>query len=121
MSIPILAAKLYIPPPRPNVILRPRLIERLSAGPHRKLTLVAAPVEALERGNFFVVPLDDTRDWYRYHHLFADVLAAHLRAELPDQVATLHRCARGGTSSMAQWPMRSVTRLPPRISHTLRT
>ena len=36
-----------------------------------------ARLEALERGNFFVVPLDDTRRWYRYHHLFADVLSAH--------------------------------------------
>ncbi|MDQ2885782.1 MAG: LuxR C-terminal-related transcriptional regulator [Chloroflexota bacterium] len=52
-----------------------------------------ARLEALERGNFFVVPLDDQRHWYRYHHLFAEVLSAHLRAEQPDQVATLHRCA----------------------------
>ena len=53
----------------------------------------SARLEALERGNFFVVPLDDTRHWYRYHHLFADVLAAHLLAEQPDQVSTLHRRA----------------------------
>ena len=52
-----------------------------------------ARLEALERGNFFVVPLDDKRHWYRYHHLFADVLFAHLMAEQPDQVATLHRRA----------------------------
>src|SRR5579859_6384147 len=39
----ILATKLYIPPLRPNVVLRPRLIERLSAGLHRKLTLISAP------------------------------------------------------------------------------
>ncbi|MBT2292523.1 LuxR family transcriptional regulator [Paenibacillus albidus] len=50
-------------------------------------------LEALERGNFFVVPLDDKRSWYRYHHLFAEVLSVHLRAEQPDQVATLHRRA----------------------------
>jgi len=50
-------------------------------------------LETLERGNFFVVPLDDKRHWYRYHHLFAEVLAAHLRAEQPDLVATLHRRA----------------------------
>jgi LuxR family maltose regulon positive regulatory protein len=50
-------------------------------------------LEALERGNLFVVPLDDKRQWYRYHHLFADVLQAHLRAEQPDQVSTLHRRA----------------------------
>jgi LuxR family maltose regulon positive regulatory protein len=50
-------------------------------------------LEALERGNFFVVPLDDKRHWYRYHHLFADVLYAHLMQERPDQVPTLHRRA----------------------------
>ncbi len=50
-------------------------------------------LEALERGNFFVVALDDTRHWYRYHHLFAEVLSAHLLAEQPEQVATLHRRA----------------------------
>ncbi len=33
-----------------------------------------AMLEALDRGNLFVVPLDDRREWYRYHHLFADVL-----------------------------------------------
>src|SRR2546423_13785096 len=40
---PILATKLYIPPLRPNVVIRPRLIERLNEGLHRKLTLIAAP------------------------------------------------------------------------------
>jgi LuxR family maltose regulon positive regulatory protein len=43
MSTPILATKLYIPPPRPKVVPRPRLIERLNEGLHRKLTLIAAP------------------------------------------------------------------------------
>jgi len=52
-----------------------------------------ARLEGLERGNFFVVPLDDQRHWYRYHHLFADVLHAHLLDEQPGQVATLHRRA----------------------------
>jgi LuxR family transcriptional regulator, maltose regulon positive regulatory protein len=52
-----------------------------------------ARLEALERGNFFVVPLDDKRHWYRYHHLFAEVLSAHLIAEQPDQLSTLHRRA----------------------------
>jgi LuxR family maltose regulon positive regulatory protein len=53
----------------------------------------AARLESLEHGNFFVVPLDDTRHWYRYHHLFADVLSAQLMAEQPEQVSTLHRRA----------------------------
>ena len=43
MSTPILATKLYIPPPRRNVVLRPRLSERLNEGLHGKLTLIAAP------------------------------------------------------------------------------
>ena len=48
---------------------------------------------ALERANLFLVPLDDRRQWYRYHHLFADVLQAHLRDEQPDRVPELHRRA----------------------------
>ncbi|MGI8484655.1 MAG: LuxR C-terminal-related transcriptional regulator [Thermomicrobiales bacterium] len=43
MSTPILATKLYVPPPQPRVVLRPRLIERLNEGLHRKLTLISAP------------------------------------------------------------------------------
>ena len=48
---------------------------------------------ALERGNLFLVPLDDRRRWYRYHQLFADVLHARLRDEQPDDVPDLHRRA----------------------------
>jgi len=43
MSAPILATKLYVPPPQPRAVLRPRLVERLNEGLHRKLTLVSAP------------------------------------------------------------------------------
>jgi LuxR family transcriptional regulator, maltose regulon positive regulatory protein len=43
MSTPILATKLYIPRPRPNVVSRPRLLERLNEGMHSKLTLISAP------------------------------------------------------------------------------
>jgi LuxR family maltose regulon positive regulatory protein len=52
-----------------------------------------ATLVALERANLFLVPLDDRRQWYRYHHLFADVLQAHLLDEEPDAVAELHRRA----------------------------
>ncbi|MBA4117142.1 MAG: tetratricopeptide repeat protein, partial [Rubrobacter sp.] len=52
-----------------------------------------ALLEALERGNLFVVPLDDRRHWFRYHHLFADVLRARLMEEQPDRLTTLHRRA----------------------------
>jgi LuxR family transcriptional regulator, maltose regulon positive regulatory protein len=50
-------------------------------------------LESLERANLFVVPLDDQRQWYRYHHLFADVLRARLLAQGPDQVSALHSLA----------------------------
>jgi LuxR family maltose regulon positive regulatory protein len=52
-----------------------------------------AMLGALDRGNLFLVPLDDRRRWYRYHHLFADVLQARLLDEQPDQVPDLHRRA----------------------------
>jgi LuxR family maltose regulon positive regulatory protein len=54
-----------------------------------------ATLVALERANLFLVPLDDRREWYRYHHLFADVLRAHLLDERDDDVAELHRRASG--------------------------
>lgn len=50
-------------------------------------------LETLERGNLFVIPLDDRRQWFRYHHLFAEVLQTHLREALPERIASLHRRA----------------------------
>jgi LuxR family maltose regulon positive regulatory protein len=50
-------------------------------------------LETLERGNLFVVPLDDERRWYRYHHLFADALRARLAAQDADRVRALHAAA----------------------------
>lgn len=52
-----------------------------------------AQLESLERSNLFVVPLDDTRESYRYHHLFAEVLRAHAMREYPERVRTLHHRA----------------------------
>jgi LuxR family transcriptional regulator, maltose regulon positive regulatory protein len=49
----------------------------------------------LERANLFLVPLDDQRQWYRYHHLFAGVLRARLLAEQPDLVPLLNQRASG--------------------------
>jgi LuxR family maltose regulon positive regulatory protein len=64
------------------------LCDALTGGTDGRRTLVE-----LERANLFVVALDDQRRWYRYHHLFADVLRAHLLEERPDDVRALHRCA----------------------------
>jgi LuxR family maltose regulon positive regulatory protein len=59
-----------------------------------------AMLEALDRGNLFLVPLDDRRQWYRYHHLFADDLQA--RTGWPVT----------GTSATATGPPPSGTRRP---------
>jgi LuxR family maltose regulon positive regulatory protein len=56
----------------------------------------SAMLEELGRSNLFVVPLDDQRTWYRYHHLFAEALRARLVGEHPGRALTLH-----GTAS--QW------------------
>jgi LuxR family maltose regulon positive regulatory protein len=50
-------------------------------------------LETLEAANLFIVPLDDERRWYRYHHLFADLLRIRLKAEHPGLVPTLHQRA----------------------------
>jgi LuxR family transcriptional regulator, maltose regulon positive regulatory protein len=50
-------------------------------------------LEALERSNLFISPQDDKRHWFRYHHLFAEVLRMRLMVEQPDLIATLHQRA----------------------------
>jgi len=47
----------------------------------------------LESSNFFLVPLDTKRNWYRYHHLFRDLLRMELELIHPEQISTLHRRA----------------------------
>ncbi|MDJ0349573.1 LuxR C-terminal-related transcriptional regulator [Cryobacterium sp. PH29-G1] len=49
-----------------------------------------ARLRELERANLFLVALDDHRQWYRYHHLFADVLRARLLDEQPERMPELH-------------------------------
>ncbi|HEU6443454.1 MAG TPA: LuxR C-terminal-related transcriptional regulator [Gaiellaceae bacterium] len=53
----------------------------------------ARKLETLERTNCFVVPLDHHREWYRYHHLFRDVLLFELDRLEPELVPALHRRA----------------------------
>jgi LuxR family maltose regulon positive regulatory protein len=52
-----------------------------------------AMLAQLDRSNLFIVALDDRRRWYRYHHLFTDVLRARLLSEQPELVPQLHRRA----------------------------
>lgn len=53
-------------------------------------TGATSTLEALDRANLFLIPLDDRRDWYRYHHLFAEMLRTRLLDEQPSTVAELH-------------------------------
>ncbi len=62
------------------------ICQRLSGEPASQQML-----EALERANLFLVPLDEERRWYRFHTLFREVLLARLQATQPEQVARLHR------------------------------
>jgi LuxR family maltose regulon positive regulatory protein len=50
-------------------------------------------LEDLEQANLFLLPLDEERNWYRYHHLFADLLRQRLRQTFPDEIQGLQRRA----------------------------
>jgi hypothetical protein len=50
-------------------------------------------LEAIERAGLFLVPLDEVRGWWRYHHLFADLLRARLQQQQQQRVTELHRAA----------------------------
>lgn len=79
-----------------DFLVRTAVLDRLTGSLCEALTGradAARTLELLERDNLFVVPLDPRRSWYRYHHLFADVLRARLLAEHPDEVPSLHRRA----------------------------
>ena len=77
-------------------LLETSLLERLSAELCDAVTGRAdsqAMLEQVERANLFLVPLDEVRGWWRYHHLFADLLRARLQHERPGRVPQLHRNA----------------------------
>ncbi len=77
-------------------LLRTSVLERLSGDVCDAVTGLSSSrsmLESLDRSNLFLVRLDDRRHWYRYHHLFADVLRAHLDAEDPDEAPLLNRRA----------------------------
>ncbi|HNE02884.1 MAG TPA: LuxR C-terminal-related transcriptional regulator [Anaerolineales bacterium] len=74
-------------------LLQTSILERLNGSLCDAVTAQLgskSKLEQLQRGNLFLIPLDDRREWYRYHHLFADVLRMHLAAEQPEAVPVLH-------------------------------
>lgn len=77
-------------------LLETSVLDRLSGGLCDAVTGRAdgqAMLEQVERANLFLLPLDDVRSWWRYHHLFADLLRARLQQERPGRVRALHRNA----------------------------
>ncbi|MDT5085169.1 MAG: hypothetical protein QOJ61_2212, partial [Mycobacterium sp.] len=79
-----------------SFLLRTSILGRLS-GPLCDAMLQTSGsdsvLEKIERENLFVVPLDMSRHWYRYHQLFGELLRTELRRSEPDLVADLHRRA----------------------------
>lgn len=97
-----------------NFLLQTSILGRLSGSLCEAVTGQEGSsdlLETLERSNLFVVPLDNKRYWYRYHHLFGDVLRAHLMEEQPDQVPILHKRA-------SEWYERNASRTDA-ICHAL--
>jgi LuxR family maltose regulon positive regulatory protein len=73
-------------------------------------------LEQLERTNLFTIPLDNQRHWYRYHHLFAEVLRERLLSGATTEVvAALHRRASACSTSRGWCRKRCSTRLPAPI------
>jgi ATP/maltotriose-dependent transcriptional regulator MalT len=77
-------------------LLETSVLERLSGELCDAVTGRAgsqAMLEQVERAGLFLVPLDDVRGWWRYHHLFAELLRARLQQERPGRIVALHRAA----------------------------
>jgi LuxR family transcriptional regulator, maltose regulon positive regulatory protein len=84
------------PPQLRGFLLRTSILERLSADLCDAVTNgegAAGILRQLERANLFLIPLDERREWYRYHHLFADLLRHQLAATEPELIPVLHRRA----------------------------
>ena len=81
-----------------SFLLRTSILERLSGPLCDDVTGGAdgqEMLEQLERSNLFLLPLDDERRWYRFHHLFGELLHARLTQAEPARVPELHRRAAG--------------------------
>ena len=84
------------PPEVRQFLVRTSVLGRFCAPLGAAVSGVANPAEILdllERDNLFIVPLDETRQWFRYHHLFRQVLRSHLARAEPDLVPALHEAA----------------------------
>ena len=84
------------PDPVREFLLRTSILESMTGALCDALTGRSdgqAILERLEQSNLFIVPLDEQRQWYRYHHLLADVLQSRLQQFHPEAVPELHKVA----------------------------
>jgi LuxR family maltose regulon positive regulatory protein len=98
------------PEPVRLLLLRTSILERVNGELAALLTGDRGGervLQDLEAANAFVVALDPGRSWFRYHHLFADLLQLELRRAEPDQVAGLHRAAAGWLAGH-EYPVEAV-------------
>jgi LuxR family transcriptional regulator, maltose regulon positive regulatory protein len=102
------------PADRRAFLLRTSILERL-CGPLCDAVTdqpgSSAMLEEIERANLFLVPLDSTRTWYRYHHLFGELLKHELKRSEPELVAVLHSRANA-------W-FRAAGAIPEAVQHAI--
>ena len=98
-----------LPVPLQHFLLQTSLVTRMNAALCQAIT--AGPslqasqemLEEVERANLFVVPLDEQRQWYRYHELLREALRARLHAAQPDLVPLLHIRAARWYETQSEW------------------
>jgi LuxR family maltose regulon positive regulatory protein len=84
------------PPQRRSFLLRTSVLRRLGGAlcdAVLQSTGSAAILAEIERENLFLTSLDDSRHWYRYHQLFAELLRVQLQYIEPERITTLHQRA----------------------------
>ena len=98
-----------LPVPLQHFLLQTSILTRMNAALCQVIT--AGPtlqasqemLEEVERANLFVVPLDEQRQWYRYHDLFREALRARLHASQPELVSLLHQRAAQWYATQDEW------------------
>src|SRR5712691_4479840 len=98
-----------LPDPLQHFLLQTSLVARMNATLCQAVTAQSSQevcqqmLEEAEKANLFVVPLDEQRQWYRYHDLFREALRTQLHASQPELVPLLHRRAASWYEKQGEW------------------
>jgi LuxR family maltose regulon positive regulatory protein len=98
-----------LPVPLQHFLLQTSLVTRMNAALCQAITAGSSQkesqqmLEEVEQANLFVVPLDEQRQWYRYHDLFREALRTQLHASRPELVPLLHRRAARWYETQGEW------------------